>query len=340
MPSLPKHRLFQRSDRIAEGWYWALPSSALRKGQVRPLRIQGKALAVFRGADGKVVALDAYCPHLGAHLGHGQVEGNGLRCGLHRWKFDADGRCVDVPCQQRAAAVATGNHPVEERFGLIWVYTGPIPRRPPPFIPELQNEDVVTTSGTLFRLRCHPHALLAHAVDAQALHVAGRLAPEEEFTVRSLDEGCQLFTAAPPPKRYSLCAWNGATFTLSFGPEARRLHLLFATRLGEGGGTEGTVLAVSKFRAGLRGRLFTWLMLLLAGVFQRAFLRRAGALLATQRFAIKAPVRGDRALVELAQHLDRQSPSRWGYGEVEPEPIQVETTLPRSLRPVRPGLRN
>ena len=37
------------------------------------------------------------CPHRGADLFFGRNEECGLRCVYHGWKFDVDGRCVDIP---------------------------------------------------------------------------------------------------------------------------------------------------------------------------------------------------------------------------------------------------
>ena len=51
--------------------------------------------------------LEAYCPHMGTHLGRSQasyvvesgqhVDGEGIRCPFHGWRFGADGRCDDIP---------------------------------------------------------------------------------------------------------------------------------------------------------------------------------------------------------------------------------------------------
>jgi phenylpropionate dioxygenase-like ring-hydroxylating dioxygenase large terminal subunit len=55
----------------------------------------GLELVVFRGADsGAVSVLDAYCPHLGAHMGvGGQVVGDCMECPFHKWQF-ATGACA------------------------------------------------------------------------------------------------------------------------------------------------------------------------------------------------------------------------------------------------------
>ena len=40
---------------------------------------------------------DQYRPHRGANLWLGRNEECGIRCVYHGWKFDTDGRCVDMP---------------------------------------------------------------------------------------------------------------------------------------------------------------------------------------------------------------------------------------------------
>ena len=58
----------------------------------------GKEMVAFRGTDGRAGVLDAFCPHLGTHLGHGgTVDGNNLKCPYHSWEFDADGKCHSIP---------------------------------------------------------------------------------------------------------------------------------------------------------------------------------------------------------------------------------------------------
>ena len=41
----------------------------------------------WRTASGEAVVMDAYCEHLGAHLGYGgQVEGEVIQCPFHGWQ--------------------------------------------------------------------------------------------------------------------------------------------------------------------------------------------------------------------------------------------------------------
>ena len=58
---------------IPSGWFAVAFSSELEAGEVKPVRYFGKELVLFRTSDGEAHLLDAFCPHLGAHLGHGGV---------------------------------------------------------------------------------------------------------------------------------------------------------------------------------------------------------------------------------------------------------------------------
>ncbi|HXK25999.1 MAG TPA: Rieske (2Fe-2S) protein, partial [Myxococcota bacterium] len=81
-----------------DGWYGLCLASELAPGEVKPLRYFGRELVAFRGRDGPARVFDAHCPHLGAHLGvGGKVEGDGIRCPFHGWRFDGSGCLVEVP---------------------------------------------------------------------------------------------------------------------------------------------------------------------------------------------------------------------------------------------------
>ena len=97
-------------------------------GQVQKLQYFDRALVAFRGDDGTLRLLDGFCPHLGAHLGAGgTVEGNCIRCPFHRWKFAADGRCVEIPYSDAPIPKKARLHPweVRERDGMIYLWYHP-----------------------------------------------------------------------------------------------------------------------------------------------------------------------------------------------------------------------
>src|SRR4051812_5445857 len=86
------------ADHIATGWYQIGWTDDFPPGTAVPLHYFDQELVAFRTAAGAVSVLDAYCPHLGAHLGYGgTVEDDCIRCPFHGWAYDSDGRDVDIP---------------------------------------------------------------------------------------------------------------------------------------------------------------------------------------------------------------------------------------------------
>ncbi len=104
-----------------DGWYSAGFSSELAVGESKALKQMGQEFVLFRGQDGQARLLDAHCPHLGAHLGHGgKVVDNALQCPFHAWEFGGDGRCRKIPYAQKIPSRAgVKSWPVQEKNGMI-----------------------------------------------------------------------------------------------------------------------------------------------------------------------------------------------------------------------------
>ncbi len=119
--------------------YW-LPcalSEELPENDGAPVRVRllGEDLVAFRDSGGEVGLVDAYCPHRRAPLFFGRNEECGIRCVYHGWKFDRDGRCVDMPSEPPDSMFATKvkikSYPTWEGGGLVWAYMGPPEHQPP-----------------------------------------------------------------------------------------------------------------------------------------------------------------------------------------------------------------
>ncbi|MBQ0772248.1 Rieske 2Fe-2S domain-containing protein [Parasphingorhabdus sp.] len=116
---------------IPFGWYGVSYSSELEIGDVRDLHYFGRDLVLFRNEEGEAGLLDAYCPHLGAHLGKGgKVEGDSIRCPFHAWQFRPDGYCSKIPYAKAFPPRAkreplTQAYPVVESSGVIWTWYHP-----------------------------------------------------------------------------------------------------------------------------------------------------------------------------------------------------------------------
>ena len=103
------------------GWFRVGYSGELEPEAVEPLSYFGRELVLFRTAGGEARMFDAYCPHLGAHLGvGGVVEGESIRCPFHAWRFGSEGSCVEIPYASRIPPLAKLRPwPVVEKNGLI-----------------------------------------------------------------------------------------------------------------------------------------------------------------------------------------------------------------------------
>jgi phenylpropionate dioxygenase-like ring-hydroxylating dioxygenase large terminal subunit len=98
-------------------------------------------IVLFRTAAG-VSACRDLCVHRGTPLSLGWVEGDGIVCAYHGWKYAADGRCVQIPALPGDRPIPTKARVeafrVAERYGLIWVCLDE-PRAPIPAFPEYDD---------------------------------------------------------------------------------------------------------------------------------------------------------------------------------------------------------
>jgi nitrite reductase/ring-hydroxylating ferredoxin subunit/NTP pyrophosphatase (non-canonical NTP hydrolase) len=69
----------------------------LPEGAARTVEANGRTIAVFN-CGGQLYAIDDLCPHMGASLAAGHVEGCVVTCPWHAWRFDVrDGSWCDNP---------------------------------------------------------------------------------------------------------------------------------------------------------------------------------------------------------------------------------------------------
>ena len=115
--------------------YWqpiALSSEAT--ALPKQIRRLGEDLILFRNGRGEPGLLYPRCAHRGTSLLYGKVEEDGIRCCYHGWKFDAQGHCLDQPCEPEGGRIRHRIrqpwYPVVEEFGAIWAYMGPPDKQP------------------------------------------------------------------------------------------------------------------------------------------------------------------------------------------------------------------
>ena len=350
-------RVFNHPEAVVEGWYWLARSSDIRRGRVVPLRLLGRDLAVYRGEDGRVVALDAYCAHMGAHLAEGRVEGNALRCFFHQWRYEADGRCSDIPCLDGdpTPRMRVRHWPTAERHGMIWLWTGETPAHDVPEVPELAGQPCDALVANRFEKRCHPNVVLINAIDEQHFASVHRLpgsiltmeaVPNSTSNIEFRNVGRVPTTNAlgrliarfyQGPLTYSMSYWYGSLGTVTFGPDFLHLYLMFALRRADDGSTEGRTLAFTRHRRGPLGWLVNKVLLHGTALAARYFAYGDTRVFQTIRFDFRNPIPADRAVLAFIRHLESQPLAAWRDDEVRPAQRPVVRLRVAGVDEARPG---
>jgi phenylpropionate dioxygenase-like ring-hydroxylating dioxygenase large terminal subunit len=112
--------------------YWqpvALKDELNSNRPIKPVRLLGEDLVIFRDGQGRYGLLDRACPHRGTDLAFGRLEADGLRCAFHGWKFAVDGKCLETPAEpdgsNLCANIRQTSYPVVEKSGILFAYLGP-----------------------------------------------------------------------------------------------------------------------------------------------------------------------------------------------------------------------
>ncbi|MFM7426178.1 MAG: Rieske 2Fe-2S domain-containing protein [Elainella sp.] len=365
------YRLFNRPDRFMAGWHWALPSGQLKPGQVKAVTLLGRELALYRGkplddrsrnpagnlaenapkhlTETQVVAVDAYCPHMGAHLAEGKVEGCAIRCLFHNWKFDSQGRCLEIPAlgtplPAPLQSLKLQTWPTAERYGLIWIWIGDTTPGPLPTVPELEGIECDSLLGQRFEHNCHPNVVLLNAIDAHHFNTVHHLPLQIQFDcqepapgaiqfnnlTRGGDQSLLIRLIRPFYRQqvtYSLCYWYGTVGTVTIGPDFLHFYILFALRLVEGGKTEGQTVLITPKR---RHRLLNWGLLRLSQQVARYFAKGDTRIFRTIRFNFQTPIRADQSIIQFIHQTERQPVRLWKSWE-SPEELTQESCHEREL---------
>lgn len=348
MHSLSNTQVFNRAERVVAGWYWALPATALKKGSARAVNFLGRELVVFRGANGRVSALDAYCPHMGAHLAEGVVEGDAIRCLFHYWKYDAQGNCLEIPCQSLSAGVPKiQSWTVAEEYGLIWIWAGADAPAPFPRVPELETS--AFQFGKPFVKACHPNVMMINAIDAQHFNSVHNLPVVLNLEPEVISESCIRFRNTTPVPRnsvltrflsgfyrkaltYELCYWFGSTGAVTLGPDFLHFHIMFALRPTLDGRAEGQTILLTKQRKGWFGYVTNQILLVLTRLVGAYFARGDTRIFKTIRFNFRTPIKADLPIIRFIQHLEKQPTLLWGLSLEEQSEFAAELELTEVAR--------
>jgi vanillate monooxygenase len=181
-------------------WYVACtPDDIVGKPLGR--KICGESIVFFRGPDGKVAAVEDFCPHRGAPLSLGFMRDGHLVCGYHGLTMGPEGKCVAMPGQRIASVPVIRRFPVVERYGFVWVWTGDAELADPSKLHPLPwaEDPQWAYGGGLYHIQCDYRLMIDNLMDLTHetyVHASSIGQPEiEEAAPATRVEGNEVVTS-------------------------------------------------------------------------------------------------------------------------------------------------
>lgn len=125
-------------------WYAIAWAQDLKPGEILPAMIWNQSIALYRDSQNQVHAVENVCPHKGVAMDKGKVHGDAIVCGYHGWEFNGDGECIGIPywnSDQKLPCARMRSYPVQEQYGIIWIFPGDASLAETESIPEMPEFD-------------------------------------------------------------------------------------------------------------------------------------------------------------------------------------------------------
>lgn len=219
------------------GWFMVAESAKVTD-KPQAVHFFGQEFALYRGkASGKVVLLDAYCPHMGTHLARnstsyvvhdGAVDGDSIRCPYHAWRFGADGQCNHIPYSDGPIPplAKVRSWPVAESMGAVFVWHDPEGGAPDwdvPFIKQWDDPSWVRwTFDDLGQVNCHTQEIVDNISDAAhfgPVHGSQTRFFENEFrghlAIQRMGGGHRTLTTAGGPMLVTEAIYHGPSVLIT-----------------------------------------------------------------------------------------------------------------------------
>ncbi|MGC6475369.1 MAG: Rieske 2Fe-2S domain-containing protein [Parvibaculales bacterium] len=162
------------------GWFMIAESSEATN-KPTSLTYFGEEMVMYRGESGRVVLIEAYCPHMGTHFAKNEtsyvvttgkhIDGDGIRCPYHGWRFNPEGQCDDIPYSPAPIpkTACVKSWPTREWGGCIFMWYDPENGQPDYELPDLPEwEDPAWVNWKIDHLgvlECHPQEIIDNMTD-------------------------------------------------------------------------------------------------------------------------------------------------------------------------------
>ena len=138
---------------VRNAWYVAGWSHEVVPATPVGVTILGEPIVIYRAGTGQIVALEDRCVHRLAPLSLGRCEGDRLRCMYHGLLYDAEGKVIEIPGQDKIPPTAkVRRYRAVDRHSWIWLWMGDAESADEDLIPPavgLDDPDYILGHGQL-----------------------------------------------------------------------------------------------------------------------------------------------------------------------------------------------
>src|SRR5204862_6642045 len=118
-PGTPMGNLLRRY------WHVVAATVELDEDPVRPVRLLGENLTLFRTERGEYGLIGERCAHRAISLAYGVPQEHGLRCAYHRRSYDTEDHVIDMPFEPAWLPLQIPSYPSEQLGGIFRAYLDP-----------------------------------------------------------------------------------------------------------------------------------------------------------------------------------------------------------------------
>jgi phenylpropionate dioxygenase-like ring-hydroxylating dioxygenase large terminal subunit len=149
-------------------WYVCAWPDEISSDGILARTICDQPIIFYRGAGGTVAALEDRCCHRQMPLSMGWLEDDTVRCSYHGLRFNAEGKCVEIPGQENIPPrVTVRTYPVVEKYGAVWLWPGEADADPaliPEMFSPMDDPDWSFSGGTTY-VKCNYQLISDNLLD-------------------------------------------------------------------------------------------------------------------------------------------------------------------------------